>query len=195
MKELIIGGIDLETTGLDAEKGHRITEVGLMVCRYRPDDGSFTPVARVSKLINPKRDIPTEIQQLTGITPSMVKDAPVWEDVAPKIAKILNACHVFVAHNAEFDATFLTHELDRVGLKLNPKMRVFCTMQEGRFATPLGKVPNLGELAWSLDVPYNADDAHRAIYDVDVMMAALDVGLKRGYFDFKDVLAHCRLIA
>ena len=88
-----------------------------------------------------------------------------------------------IAHNADFDAPFIAYELLRVGQPVNQDMEVFCTMQSGRFATPLGKPPRLSELCWALGVPFNSEDAHRAIYDVDRMMEALMVGIQAGYFD------------
>ena len=105
-----------------------------------------------------------------------------------EVGKILKVTDIMIAHNAAFDAPFLAYELLRLGQPVNQDMEVFCTMQAGRFATPLGKPPRLVELCWALGVPFVAEDAHRAIYDVDRMMEAVSVGIAKGYFDFKPVL-------
>ena len=183
---LILTAIDVETTGFDADKGHRITEVGMIVYQLDTDTMSLTEKARVDTLVNPKRDIPAEVQKITGITPAMVKDKITWEELAPKISKVMSMTDIFVAHNAEFDSIFVATELLRLDLPINEDMEIFCTMESGRFATPEGKPPRLQELCWALDVEFDADAAHRAIYDTDRMMEALKVGIERGYYDLSE---------
>lgn len=187
-KEIVLTAIDVETTGFEPEKGHRITEVGLIVYKLNVETMELKQAAKVSTLVNPKRDIPAVVQNITGITPSMVKDKITWEDLSYKISKIMCITDIFVAHNADFDSMFITHELMRVDLPFNLDMVIFCTMQEGRFATPLGKVPKLKDLCWSLDVEFKEEDAHRAIYDTEKMVEALKEGIDRGYFDLKEAV-------
>ncbi len=188
MKPIIVTGLDIETTGFKPEDGHRITEVGAITYKVNPETLEFTKVLTYSKLVNPGRSIPEEVQRLTNITPTTVKDAPGWDLVSVEVGKILKVTDIMIAHNAAFDAPFLAYELLRLGQPVNQDMEVFCTMQAGRFATPLGKPPRLVELCWALGVPFVAEDAHRAIYDVDRMMEAVSVGIAKGYFDFKPVL-------
>ena len=183
MKPIVITGVDIESTGFRPEDGHRITEVGAIVYKVDPETMSFEKVLTYSKLVNPHRTIPEEVQRITGITPELVRKAPGWEEVAIDVGKIFKATDIMIAHNADFDAPFIAYELLRVGQPVNQDMEVFCTMQSGRFATPLGKPPRLSELCWALGVPFNSEDAHRAIYDVDRMMEALMVGIQAGYFD------------
>jgi DNA polymerase-3 subunit epsilon len=52
---------------------------------------------------------------LTGITQEMVADAPVFEKVAPNIFNLLKD-RVFVAHNVNFDFSFIKHHLEQSGL-------------------------------------------------------------------------------
>lgn len=185
---LIFTAIDVETTGFDADKGHRITEVGLIVYKFCTEKRVLTEAARIATLVNPKRDIPAEVQEITGITPAMVKDAITWDDLAINISKIMKRTDVFIAHNADFDSIFVATELLRLGLEINEDMEIFCTMENGRFATPFGKPPRLEELCWALDVPFNSDEAHRAIYDTERMMEAFNVGLEKGYFNIDDLV-------
>lgn len=186
--KLVFSAIDVETTGFDADKGHRITEVGLIVYKYCTEKRLLEEVARISTLVNPKRDIPLEVQEITGITPAMVKDKITWDELAPKISNVMKKTDVFIAHNADFDSIFVATELLRLGLDINHDMEIFCTMENGRFATPLGKPPRLEELCWALDVPFNPDEAHRAIYDTEKMMEAFKVGIEKNYFNIDDLV-------
>jgi DNA polymerase-3 subunit epsilon len=56
-------------------------------------------------------------------------------------------------------------------------------MENGRFATALGKLPSLEELAASLGVDYDASIAHAADYDIMVTMECFKIGFQRGYFN------------
>lgn len=184
-----ITGIDLETTGFNAEDGHRITEIAMVVNRYDPVSKQMTNVGKFHRLVNPKRIIPADIQRITSITPDLVKDCPSWEEIASSVGKIIRATDIFVAHNAEFDSVFLAHELLRVGETLSPHTQVFCTMENGRFATPMGKCPKLVELCTALGVEFDSDAAHRADYDTAKMMEALEIGINLGYYDLSSVVS------
>lgn len=185
---ITVSSLDLETTGFNAHEGHRITEIAIIVSKYNPADKSFTNVGKFHKLVNPKRTIPENIQKLTNITPDLLKDCPTWEELAPSVGKIIRATDLFVAHNVEFDSVFLAHELMRVGETLSPHTQTFCTMENGRFATPMGKLPKLIELCHALGVEFKPEDAHRAIYDTEKMQLALVSGIERGYYDLSLVI-------
>lgn len=99
--------VDVETTGVSAWAGDRITEVAAVLVRGREVREAF------HSLINPGRAIPPFITRLTGIDDAMVRDAPRFGDVAGLLAYELVG-RVFVAHNARFDWNFLSAEYDRV---------------------------------------------------------------------------------
>ena len=98
--------VDVETTGTSAMFGDRITEVAAVVVR----DGAITDVFET--LVNPQRPIPHFVTALTHITWDMVKDAPTFEQVAPRLMSALSG-HVFTAHNAKFDWRFVSTEILR----------------------------------------------------------------------------------
>lgn len=177
---MILGFIDLETTGLKAEDGHRMTEIALIL-KELTSDGKLIERGQFSTLIDPQRSIPAEIQELTGINHALVHGCPTWDVLAPKIDKILKKVDVLIAHNVAFDAPFLGLELVRLGYDV-PKVKTFCTMQNGRFATSMGNVPRLSVLCWSLDVEFDTEAAHRAIYDTEKLAEAFAVGYQRGLF-------------
>ncbi|MBV9957687.1 MAG: 3'-5' exoribonuclease [Acidobacteria bacterium] len=98
--------VDLETTGAKTPPC-RITEIGA----YRVSQGRI--VEEFQTLVNPETQIPPFIVNLTGITNQMVKDAPLFAEVAPLWLDFARDA-VLVAHNAAFDVRFLNHELSRV---------------------------------------------------------------------------------
>lgn len=192
MTQLIAAVLDIETTGLKQEDGHRIIEIAaaLILLEFDPA-GQLVSWKKVGQTwtqrINPMRSIDAGAQQVHGITAADLKDSPEWEFVAPKVKKILEASDLAVAHNAMFDMPFIGLELIRIEETL-PPVEVFCTMTEGRTSTSMGKVPNLEELCWAVGVRYNPDEAHAADYDVDRTVECLIKGLEFGYFDLSGVL-------
>lgn len=99
--------VDVETTGISAWAGDRVTEVAAVFVKGGRVEEAF------HSLINPGRPIPPFITGLTGIDDAMVKDAPRFAEIAGEFAQHLVG-RVFVAHNARFDWNFLSAEYERV---------------------------------------------------------------------------------
>lgn len=174
----IASGLDIETTGLSFADGHRIIEVGVINCDL--DSGKM--LSHYVQRINPQRPIDPKAQEVHGISYEMLANEPPWEQVAPTFHAHLAHAQLLVAHNgAGFDIPFITHEFARVGLPM-PAKPLVDTMLEGRWATPLGKLPNLGELCFACSVPYDPSKAHGAAYDIAVMMAAFFKARRKGFF-------------
>ncbi|WP_291633032.1 exonuclease domain-containing protein, partial [Clostridium sp.] len=100
---------DLETTGLSSEND-RITEIGAV----KIENGKI--VDRFNEFVNPRMDIPYKITELTGITNDMVAGAGSIEEILPKFLDFASGS-VVVAHNAEFDASFIKKNSERLNLK------------------------------------------------------------------------------
>lgn len=158
--------VDIETTG-----GHPsasgITEIAINVF-----DGEQI-VDQYHSLINPSYYIPTYITALTGISNEMVEDAPSFSTVAPEIAKILQG-KVFVAHNVNFDYSFLKHFLLLEGFELSTKR--LCTVRMSRKIFPGHPSYSLGKLCNTLSIPIV--DRHRAKGDADATTILFDRLLK-----------------
>lgn len=147
--------VDIETTGGNAG-GSRITEIAIII-----HDG-ISIVDRWETLVNPQKEIPIPIFALTGINNEMVRDAPIFDDIAQKVFEMLTD-RVFVAHNVNFDYSFVRHQLEESGFKWTA--RKLCTVRASRKIKPgLGSY-SLGNLCRSLEIP--VEHRHRAGGDAD----------------------------
>ncbi|WP_342234587.1 3'-5' exonuclease [Inquilinus sp. OTU3971] len=174
----VINFTDIETTGLEQAKGHRIIEI----CCSTYIAATRKKVFTWTKRINPMRSIDAKAQAVHKISLADLAGCPTWDVVAPDVAKILGRTALLVAHNGNsFDFPFIGMELMRIGIT-PPDIQSFDTMVEGRWATATGKVPTLGELAYACDVPYDPEAAHAAEYDVDVMAECFWRGVDFGFF-------------
>lgn len=146
--------VDLETTGHSVETDH-IIEIGVVIIENGQISESY------STFIHPKQSIPPFITSLTGITDEDVRDAPSFEDVAPKIVDLFSHGY-FVAHNVAFDLRFLNTKLEAVQLKklTNP---VIDTVELARILFPQAPSFQLEQLAEYLGIHH--DEAHRALAD------------------------------
>lgn len=145
--------VDIETTGGTAFE-NRIIEIGII-----KHNGQET-VEKFHTLINPRVGIPSFIRALTGISDEMLINAPFFEDVAARIDEITKDC-VFVAHNVNFDYSFLRKEFARLNLDFQRKRA--CTIRLSRSLFPGLPSYSLGRLCTSLNIPiYNK---HRAMGD------------------------------
>ena len=95
----IYASIDLETTGLNADQD-AIIEIGIVL--FQGDD----IVDQWSSLVNPRRRVPPNITDLTGITQADVDGAPSLLQIRPKVGRMVSG-RTLVAHNAPFDLAFL----------------------------------------------------------------------------------------
>ena len=177
---IITGVLDTETTGLDPVD-HRIIEVCIVLFRDRK------PIGGVNQRIYPDRPIDPRAEMVHGISLRDLEGKPRFAEAAPKIFKALDRCDNLVAHNLSFDMGFFAAEFARLKYDLSGwvKKKGFCTLEEGRWATPTGKVPNLKELCFATGVQYDADRAHSALYDTVVLAKALFRGVDLGFFDLK----------
>ncbi len=142
--------VDIETTGGYAS-ANGITEIAIAI-----HDGTRM-VDYYETLINPGMPIPIYVQSLTGISNAMVSQAPHFEEVAPRIFEMLHD-KIFVAHNVNFDYSFVKHHLDRAGMLLDCKK--LCTVRLGRKVLPGYPSYSLGKLCRSLEI--EVEQRHRA---------------------------------
>lgn len=145
--------VDIETTGSRfPESG--ILEIGIVI-----SDG-INVIDKYESLVNPEAEIPQFIRNLTGITPSMVVNAPKFSDIAAEVYDILKD-KVFVAHNVNFDYGFVKGQLANNGFEIDlPRL---CTVRYSRKVFPEFKSYSLGNLARHFNI--EGFKHHRAAHD------------------------------
>lgn len=160
--------VDIETTGGYAS-ANGITEISVYM-----HDGTRV-VKHFETLINPQQNIPRYITALTGIDNSMVEDAPSFDEIADVLYDILKDT-VFVAHNVNFDYSFVKHQLKACGYELGAKK--LCTVRLSRKVFPGLPSYSLGNLCRSLSI--NIENRHRAGGDAKATVALLELLLQNG---------------
>lgn len=175
--------VDLETTGTSPD-GDMITEIGAVKVRGGEVLGEF------ATLVNPGREIPPQIVQITGITTAMLIDAPNIESVLPGFLEFAKGA-VLVAHNARFDTGFLRAAAARTETPW-PAFQVLCTVQLarrvlGRDEAPSVKLSMLAQILGARTRP-----THRALDDaratVDVLHALIERVGNQGVHSLTELL-------
>jgi DNA polymerase III subunit epsilon len=102
MRQIVL---DTETTGLEAERGHRIIEIGCVeLVNRRPSGRHF------HRYLNPERDIEAGARAVHGITREQLLQAPKFGEVAEELFGFLSGSELII-HNAPFDLGFIDMEL------------------------------------------------------------------------------------
>jgi DNA polymerase-3 subunit epsilon len=147
--------VDIEATGGNHIKG-KIIEIAIYIF-----DGENI-INEYATLINPEVKIDWYVTKLTGITNEMVKDAPLFKEVAQKIIDLTKG-KIFVAHDVDFDYKFLRTELKKAGFAFNePKV---CTLKLSEKHMPEATSYSLGKLCEEIGIPIPDEDRHRAAGD------------------------------
>ncbi|PVG82736.1 DEDD exnuclease domain-containing protein [Nocardioides gansuensis] len=162
--------VDLETTGGSAAGGSMITEIGAVKVRGGEVLGEF------QTLVNPRAEIPAFIAVLTGITNSMVADAPSIDSALPAFLEFA-AGTVLVAHNAPFDVGFLKHFAEQLGQPW-PRFEVLDTAKLARRVVTRDDAPNCKLSSLAKAFGSSTTPNHRALADaratVDVLHGLME---------------------
>ncbi len=113
---------DTETTGVWAP-ANRIVEIGAVKFRPNADE-----VEEFEALVNPERPIPIEVQEIHGISNDMVQSAETIAPVLERFVDFIGEKSILIAHNALFDISFVSVEIDRTGV-LFPENPVLDTVE------------------------------------------------------------------
>ncbi len=146
---------DLETTGFSPNK-NKIIEIGAVKVEGQKI------VDRFSTFVNPQVPIPFEIEKLTSINDDMVLDAPVIETILPQFMEFCEGA-VMVAHNADFDMSFIKHNCGL--LHLPCEKTVVDTVALSRTLLPNLNRFKLDTVAKALNISLNHH--HRAVDDAE----------------------------
>lgn len=181
--------VDLETTGGSPTDG-RITEIGAVKVRAGEVLGEFRT------FVDPEQPIPAFITVLTGITASMVADAPREAAAVPMLLDFLGDS-VFVAHNAPYDTGFLRAACDRLGVGW-PQPQVVDTARLARSALGRDEVPNHKLATLATFFRTQVTPTHRALDDaratVDVLHGLLERLGALGVLTLEELTASMRKV-
>jgi len=171
MRQIVL---DTETTGLSAETGDRIIELGCVELFNRKLTGN-----NLHFYFNPDRDSHEDALRVHGISNEFLKDKPRFADLADEILAYLQDAEIII-HNAPFDIGFLNKELELVG---KPPFRRFVSgvidslaMAKEMFP---GKRNSLDALCDRLEVDNSGRTLHGALLDAE-LLADVYINMTRG---------------
>ena len=166
--------LDTETTGLSAENGDRVIEIGCVELFNRKLTGNNKHF-----YLNPGRDSHEDALKVHGISNEFLRDKPRFEAVAEEFLDYLRDAEIII-HNAQFDVSFLNKELELIG---KPPFRQFVTnvtdtlvMAKEMFP---GKRNSLDALCDRLGVDNSGRTLHGALLDAE-LLADVYINLTRG---------------
>lgn len=155
--------LDTETTGIGAEKGHRIIEIGCVELVDRKLTGRH-----YHQYVNPQRPSDEEAVAVHGITDEFLADKPLFEQVAQSFYDFIDGAEL-VIHNAPFDVGFMDMEFRRVGM---PQTSSFCSILDtlvlARDMHP-GQRNSLDALCRRYGIDNSHRELHGALLDAEIL--------------------------
>ena len=166
--------LDTETTGLSAENGDRIVEIGCIELDNRRPTGRT-----LHHYVNPQRSSHPDAVRVHGITDEFLADKPPFSAVVDELLAFVAGAEV-VIHNASFDVGFIDAELSRLGRGrfAQHTARVTDSLLLAREAFP-GKGNSLDALCKRLEVDNSQRELHGALLDAG-LLAEVYLRLTRG---------------
>lgn len=169
MREIVL---DTETTGLEAEGGDRIVEIGCVeTWNQAPTGKTF------HKYINPERPMSADSIRITGLTDEFLADKPRMDAIIRDFLTFIGE-DPLVIHNAAFDMRFLNAELRRCGLGPLSNDRVVDTLAIARKRFPGAQV-SLDALCRRFNIDNSSREKHGALLDSE-LLAEVYLELKGG---------------
>ena len=171
MRQIVL---DTETTGLSAESGDRIIEIGCIELVGRKLTGNNRHF-----YLNPERDSHEDALKVHGISNEFLRDKPKFAAIAVELLDYLRGAEIII-HNAAFDVGFLDRELDMIGM---PAIRhcvasVTDSLMMAKEMFP-GKRNSLDALCDRLEVDNSGRTLHGALLDAE-LLADVYINLTRG---------------
>ena len=165
---------DTETTGLEADKGDRIIEIGCVEMVNRQLTGN-----NLHLYINPERASHEDALRVHGLTEAFLSDKPKFAEIVDRLLAFLAGAEL-VIHNAPFDIGFVNAELKRLrrGVLTDHVAGVRDTLLMARDLFP-GKANSLDALCRRLEVDNTKRVLHGALLDAE-LLADVYIRLTRG---------------
>ena len=177
MRQLIL---DTETTGISAESGHRVIEIGVVEIVDRRITGQD-----FQSYLNPERRIDPATIPIHGITDEFIADKPLFKDLAADFLDYVKGAEV-IMHNAPFDTSFINNELALLGLddRLENLCEITDTLIIARKKHP-GQRNSLDALCSRYEVDTTKREVHGALIDAKILanVYLLMTGGQVGFFN------------
>ena len=189
MRQIVL---DTETTGLSADNGDRIIEIGCVELLNRKLTGN-----NLHFYVNPERDSHEDALKVHGISNEFLRDKPKFAQLSDEILDYLSDAELII-HNAAFDVGFLNKELERAGKKpLKAYVsNVIDTLAMAKEMFP-GKRNSLDSLCDRLEVDNSGRTLHGALLDAE-LLADVYINMTRGQeallIDAGDAPAHTQSV-
>jgi len=171
MRQIVL---DTETTGLSAESGDRIIEIGCVELVARKLTGR-----NLHHYINPERDSHEDALKVHGISNEFLRDKPKFAQIVEELLAYLDGAELII-HNAPFDIGFLNKELSLLGRPPITQMvsGVTDTLVMAKEMFP-GKRNGLDALCDRLEVDNSGRTLHGALLDAE-LLADVYINMTRG---------------
>lgn len=154
--------LDTETTGLEPEEGHRITEIG---CVELMND---VPTGRTfQQYINPERAVSEKALEISGLSNEFLEKFPVMKDVIQPFLAFIGD-DALIIHNAKFDMKFLNAELSWANYPPLTKNSVIDTLEIAREKFP-GSPASLDALCKRFQIDNSKRVKHGALLDAEIL--------------------------
>ena len=154
--------LDTETTGLSFMDGHKIVEIACIETKDLVPTGNI-----FHKLINPKRNMPSEAFKIHGFSKEFLSDKETFEQIADEFLNFIKDKKVII-HNASFDLSFLDGELKSIRKeKINKKM-VIDSLEVARNKFP-GVSNSLDALCKRFNIDLSRRTKHNALLDCELL--------------------------
>jgi DNA polymerase-3 subunit epsilon len=159
MREIVL---DTETTGVEANSGDRIVEIGCVeLINHCPSGRNF------HVYINPERGMPDGAFRVHGLSEAFLSDKPVFAAIADEFIDFIGDARL-VIHNAAFDIGFLNMELKRLGYGAIEQHRVVDTLAMARRKHP-GASNSLDALCSRYGIDNTRRTKHGALLDSEIL--------------------------
>jgi DNA polymerase-3 subunit epsilon len=161
MRQIVL---DTETTGLNADRGHRIIEIGCVeLCERRRTGRVF------QRYLNPERAIDAGAQEVHGISDEFLRDKPRFGEIVGEFIEFVRGAELII-HNAAFDLAFLDAEFALLGGRgrISDHVTVLDTLSLARERYP-GQRNGLDALCKRLGVDNSHRDLHGALLDASLL--------------------------
>jgi DNA polymerase-3 subunit epsilon len=172
MRQIIL---DTETTGLNAETGDRLVEIGCVELLNRKLSGR-----NLHHYVNPERDSEEGALRVHGLTTEFLSTKPKFAAIAQELRDYLQGADELIIHNAPFDVGFLNKEFEMLGLGPVTELvgRVVDSLAMAKELYP-GKRNGLDALCDRLGVDNSGRTLHGALLDAE-LLADVYIGMTRG---------------